>query len=552
MPASPTSSMYYARRMGSLCALITGLSLTMLAPTAVLAQAAQPTKPNAAPSPATKTPAASSKRSAPASTAKRSGNAAPRRQAVKRPPKDLIELVPARVGGLKADEVAVAAQQHAPSLDMKNAEIAAAAAKVDETLAQFFPQLTASGKYIHMSKVELNFGGDQEGFLVGVANGGPLGVAPCPGGVGTCVVDSTGTPAMGTQLDFSMPNPPRNTFSLEASLSIPISDYLWTYRPAKLAVIAEQEGYEVARKVEVRKVRGDARTAYYNWLRALAAVQVTKIGIDQLQARIKDAKIALAAGAISTLEIRRLEALEAKTQAGLEAAQGFLSLSAQQIALMMGSDKAPTHPDPSAWKTSVDPALRTGVQAQIDHAYEHRLEFASIGAGLKGLRQGQKGARSQYYPRLDGVGNFTYANPNQRFFPQVQEWNASWYAGVALTWMVHQIPKARAQIRGLKAKEQKLLAQKSMLRRGLELEVRKAYLDAQTAHRSAQALHRSTLASEEAYRVATQRFKAGESTASELIDAQAELTQARLQEINARIDIKVASLRLRMATGREL
>lgn len=541
--------MFYARRMGSIGALVTGLSLSLLASKAAFAQTGQPSKADASPRENAKAPTnPSSKGKTQASAVK----AAPRRRAAKAPSKDLIDLVPARLGGLKADEVAVAAQEHAPSLDMKNAEIAAAAAKVDETLAQFFPQLKASGSYIHMSKVKLNFGGDQEGFLVGAANGGPLAVAPCPGGVGTCVVDSQGIPAMGTKLDFSMPNPPRNTFSLEASLSIPISDYLWTYRPAKLAVIAEQEGYEVARKIEIRKVRGDARTSYYNWLRALAAVQVTKIGIDQLQARIKDAKIALAAGAISTLEIRRLEALEAKTQAGLEAAQGFLSLSAQQIALMMGNDKAPTHPDPSAWRTSVDPALRTGVQAQIDHAYEHRLEFSRINTGLKGLRQGQKGARSQYYPRLDGVGNFTYANPNQRFFPQRQEWNASWYAGIALTWMVHQIPKARAQIRGLKANEQKLLAQKAMLRRGLELEVRKAYLDAQTAHRSAQALKRATLASEEAYRVATQRFKAGESTASELIDAQAELTQARLQEINARIDIKVASLRLRMATGREL
>lgn len=465
---------------------------------------------------------------------------------------DLTTLVPSRPGGLTADQVAKAAHHNAPSLDLKNAEIEAAAAKVDETMAQFFPRLTASASYTHLSKAKMNFGGDQEGNIVGSANPGPLIVGPCPGGVGQCVLDQQGTPAMAGPMDFKVEDPPRNNFSFQASLSIPISDYLWSYKPARLAVIAEREGYEVARKVEARKVRGDARTSYYNWLRALASVEVTKIAIEQLQARIKDAKTALAAGAISTLELRRLEALQAKTQAGLESARGFLALSSQQLALIMGLDKAPTHPAPSAWSTQPDPLLRKQVKTQIDHALEHRLEFASIRAGLKGIREGKKGARTFYYPRLDGVADFTYANPNQRFFPLKQEWNQSWYVGVALTWMVHQIPKARAQIRGLKAKEKALLAKRSMLTRGLELEVRKAYLDAQTAHRSAAALARATAASQEAYRVATRRFKAGASTASELIDAQAELTQAHLQEINARIDIKVAALRLRMATGHDL
>lgn len=538
MPIYTKPFLLRTRRMGAgiLCATLTVLSGP--------AMAQQQSKP------------APRRTTAPTKAAKPAQKRRPQRQASpqkKADTMDLGKLVPSRPGGLTADQVASAAHKHAPSLEMKNAEIEAAAAKVDETMAQFFPRLTATASYTYLSKATLGFGSDEGGNLVGAANSGPLIVGPCPGGApGSCVLDSAGSPAMASPLDFGVEDPPRNNFSLQASLSIPISDYIWSYRPAKLAVIAEREGYEVARRIEARKVRGDARTAYYNWLRALASVEVTKIAIGQLKARIKDAKTALAAGAISTLELRRLEALEAKTQAGLEAAHGFLSLSSQQLALIMGEDKAPTHPAPAAWNTAPEPALAQPVERQVDFALDHRLEFSSIKTGLKALRQGQRGARSFYYPRVDGVADFTYANPNQRFFPMTQEWNESWYVGVALTWMVHQIPKARAQIRGLAAKEKALMAQQSMLRRGLELEVRKAYLDAQTAHRSARALRRATLASQEAYRVATKRFKAGASTASELIDAQAELTQAQLQEINARIDIKVASLRLRMATGREL
>lgn len=465
---------------------------------------------------------------------------------------DLRALVPSRPKGLTADEVAKEALAHHPDIDVHRAELLAAAAQVDDTLAKFFPQITARASYARLSKAKVNLGGDGGGNIVGAANKGLLGVGPCPTGMGQCVVDSGGLPVQSAPLAFDIPDPPLNSFSLQASLSVPISDYFFTYKPAKIAALAKETGTQIQGQLIQRKIQGDARTAYYNWLRAIAQVEVTKLSKSQLQARLKDAKVALKAGVISPMEIRRLEALMARTQAGIETTQGFRELAAQHLAILMGRKDVPDYPAATAWiSPPADPTL-SNIERQVQYARKHRPEFRSLDAGISAVEQGQRATRSRFYPRLDGVADLTYANPNQRFFPVAAEWNASWQVGIALTWMVHQYPLAKAQKKSLQAQKQKLVAQRRALHRGIELEIRKAVLDLKSAKRSAKALRQSTAASAEAYKVATHQFSAGESTASDVIDAQSELTRAQLEEINALIDIQVAYLRLRIATGRPL
>jgi outer membrane protein len=58
-------------------------------------------------------------------------------------------------------------------------------------------------------------------------------------------------------------------------------------------------------------------------------------------------------------------------------------------------------------------------------------------------------------------------------------------------------------------------------------------------------------ASEEGYRVRRELLNADRATAVELVDAETDLTRARIAAINARVDLRVAIAQLRHALGQD-
>jgi outer membrane protein TolC len=79
---------------------------------------------------------------------------------------------------------------------------------------------------------------------------------------------------------------------------------------------------------------------------------------------------------------------------------------------------------------------------------------------------------------------------------------------------------------------------------------------ARNALREAQAALVSTAqgltAAEESYRVRRSLFRNGRATGVELTDAETDLTRSRLESINARVDMRIALVRLDHALGRDV
>ncbi len=62
---------------------------------------------------------------------------------------------------------------------------------------------------------------------------------------------------------------------------------------------------------------------------------------------------------------------------------------------------------------------------------------------------------------------------------------------------------------------------------------------------------RSLASAEESYRVRRALFRADRATSTELTDSENALTGARFDAVNARIDLRIARVRLTHATGRD-
>jgi outer membrane protein TolC len=200
----------------------------------------------------------------------------------------------------------------------------------------------------------------------------------------------------------------------------------------------------------------------------------------------------------------------------------------------------------------VDTRTTTSLDALWAEAVSNRPELAAYRASQSAQEKSAAVERAGYAPRVDVFANAQYAKPNTRVFPIADEFQGSWDAGVQLTWTLSDIPGTSARARGADARARVTKAERDSLVDGIRLEVMSARQQVEQARIAEGTTLRGLLAAEESYRARHLLYQNGRATTVELLDAETDLTGARLDAIDARIDARVAEVRLAYAVGRNV
>ena len=139
--------------------------------------------------------------------------------------------------------------------------------------------------------------------------------------------------------------------------------------------------------------------------------------------------------------------------------------------------------------------------------------------------------------------------PNPRIFTQSSELDLTWDVGLRLTWVINDTFSTAGATRSTRSRIDATKQQSNVLRDAIRLEVSRAYFDGTRARSAIIAADRSEIALEAALEAWLERYKAGKATSTDIVDAETELTRARLERINAHIDVLVAKVRLDYAIG---
>jgi outer membrane protein TolC len=434
-------------------------------------------------------------------------------------------------GGLTSEQVAARASATSFDVRARRAEVLEAAAEVDRAASGYIPRLTATARYTRVSDES----GDSNVSVVAAPTAGP-GVIPA------------GTPLVNVPLEFPTI---QNQYSFQAGLVVPLSDYFTRIGPSHSAAEHGVKAATFSEQASRRKAATDARLAYYGWVRARLDLIVAERSLVQSEAHLNDVKLAEQAGSATRADVLAVEAQRAQSELFVERARSLTRLTEEQVRTVMHES---TRASLVIGENVLIEMPRVTVPNTVDglwaEARQRRPELKALSAQARAIGEQAEVERAGYLPRVDAFANGYYANPNQRVFPQKDEFRSSWDLGLQLSWTVSDIPGAAAGGRSADARRSRVLADRSAFEDSMRIEVARAREDEIQAAAAVKASAEQRIAAEEAYRVRRALFQVGRATSVELSDAENELTRARLEALRARVDQRVARAKLLYAIGR--
>ena len=314
------------------------------------------------------------------------------------------------------------------------------------------------------------------------------------------------------------------------------------------AVSAEVETKELEVKAQRLQARADAKIAYFNWLRARGQKVMTRLSVALSERHLEDAKIGLDAGVISEADVARLEAQVAQSMHLARMTANFEKVAEEQLRLVMRiEDDVPLD---NGIDVLVEPQkIATSLPRLKRMAMRQRLDRKALARAADSLEEVESATRASHYPRVAGFANALYANPNPRVFPQQEKWDLTWEIGVRMTWRINDTFSTIGSSREVAAQRVQLEENKRALEDGIRMAVTGAYYDLENAASAIEAAKKREVAATINVDARRKLFRGGKATATEIVDAEAELTEARLQRLDAHIDYLIAIAKLELAVG---
>jgi outer membrane protein len=413
-------------------------------------------------------------------------------------------------GGLTADAAAARAGKVSPTVKRRLAEVEAAIAEVETAELARVPQVSATATYTRLSEVD----------------------APMfPG------------------FTFEYPV---NSYAAQGQIGVPLSDYLFTFPKVIAAARLGAEAVRTNAKASVVDAGQEARLAYYEWLRARLQVIVAERQHAQVQTVLRQMRALADAQRVNRADLMRVESQEASAEHAVNQLRNLSVLREEQLRLLIGAgseEQLALGEDPRA-ETKAPAA--SPLDDLLKEATSKRLEFRAIDLGIAAREKQRDAQLSNKIPRLTAFAVGDYARPNQRQFPQRDQFDFTWQAGLQLSWTLNDALIARKTEQRITAEANQLRADRENLLLGTRIEVLAAQQAVQLAQISLATTQKGLAAAEEGYRVRRELLNADRATAVELVDAETDLTRARIAALNARVDLRVALAQLAHALGQDV
>lgn len=421
---------------------------------------------------------------------------------------------PAGARPMKLADCISAALAQNPGLQASSSRVDAAAANVTEARSALFPQLNVSGRAMELSEVP---------------------------------AFSITLPVVGTQTLF--PSITHN-YGVRASVQQVLFSGFRVMRRIDMS-----ESNAAAVQLDYQRDRSelvvDVATGYWNLYRAMRVDTVLTETVGQLTAHLADARNFQKQGLLTDLEVLKIETQLSEIEVKQIEARSNVRLATMRLNSLMGAPLQSVilpadRPDDLLGDSlmhaqDVNAVMRLALarRPEVGAMHERRnMQEAAVGA-----------ARGGWYPQLVLAADYDYARPNSRIIPPKDQWDKSWDVGVVLQWNVWDWFATAGQAEQARAGLQQAEAGLAQVRDGVAMDAAQSFFRLQEARERLGAGSKGVEHAREGYRIASQRFKVGLASNTDLLDAEVALLQARLTKTQAQVDYAIQMEQFKRAVG---
>ncbi|MET0238398.1 MAG: TolC family outer membrane protein [Sphingobium sp.] len=339
---------------------------------------------------------------------------------------------------------------------------------------------------------------------------------------------------------------PRRSLTGQAQLSVPIYSGGIVRNSLNAAKLRVQAGQNDLRATEA-SIFSAVVGAYLDVIRDSEIVNLRAQNVEALDFNLRGSRDRFEVGDLTRTDVAQSESRLAIAQSDLQAAQAQLIASKENYTALVGTPPTTLETPPPL------PGLPTSAETASAVALSDNADIRAAGKGRDAARYDVKAAKGQVMPRLSA---FATANYNNYLNSVENDGLAALYnaqtsaaAGATITLPLYQGGRPGASARQAAARESAAIELTVEVERSVIAQVRGAYASWQASLRSIEATQKAVDATQLSLEGVKAENSVGARTILDILNAQQEALNARVQLVSAKRNAYVAAFSLLAAMG---
>lgn len=280
--------------------------------------------------------------------------------------------------------------------------------------------------------------------------------------------------------------------------------------------------------------------AYFGALSAERMEEVASTVVANLESHELRASAFHDAGLVQKNELLQIRVALANAKLGHRRALDGRDLARGLLAMLIGADSDTVAPEDIAEEAIRAPAKEPESAVQGDPrpdvaAMEHRVEAAKAGKRAKALELGPNIAAIAAWQRTEGMGSFSAPETT--------------YVGLTASWQLWGWGRKHWALREATATARQAKLGLQTMSDAIPIEVKQSWDSVLASWQAYEVAQATDEQAQENHRIVSARFDSQLMTATDLLDAESLLAQARMSRLTARYDYLTAVARWQRATG---
>ncbi len=286
-----------------------------------------------------------------------------------------------------------------------------------------------------------------------------------------------------------------------------------------------------------------ALTAYYRFVQAKNFEQIAKTSNEQLKKHLTDVENMRNLGMLHKKDALKVRVNYDETELMVLQAQNAVRLAHDALCTALGFSH---ETELTVAESLIAPNYTIPLETALRLAETSSHDAQLLQIGLRAAKQGHKLAVSGLLPSFAAIFVYSYDNPDRE---NNYNWYESWTATASAEWEIFGWGTKLAKIFEAKRAVAQMQYVHENALSGLRLATRAAHSAIDEKRQKLAITDRQLETATESYKVTDELFTAGAATNTEVIDAEADLTRARISKIDALAELNIAVCELQKLTG---